>query len=243
MIPGQSGAALALTALAIFAFRASGLLLAGRLGPRSPVLAWANAVSYAMLAVYVVQTLIAPGSSLQATPTAARIAAAALAVAGFTALGRGLFQWLVVGTAAFSLGLGPVREQHREAIITREPSRLFVGSFGGLSEPPPMFLALHSAPNGPLWASIANPGQPHLCGTGTQPASGSSAPSCMVMWSAIPWPKPADLCWPQACGPRDRKPQLARSVIDESVSRAGRDERRRAATPEKPRAPRRQKAD
>ena len=111
MMPGQSGAALALTALAVFAFRAGGLLLAGRVGPHSPVLAWANAVSYAMLAVYVVQTLIAPGSSLQATPTAARIAAVALAVAGFTALGRGLFQWLVVGTAAFSLGLGQFHGQ------------------------------------------------------------------------------------------------------------------------------------
>lgn len=105
----QSSAALALTALAVFVFRAGGLVLAERLGPRSPVLAWANAVSYSMLAVYVVQTLLAPGSSLQATPTAARIAAALLAVAGFTALGRGLFQWLVIGTAAFSLGLGPIR--------------------------------------------------------------------------------------------------------------------------------------
>lgn len=52
MMGGSSGAALALSALTLFAFRAGGLLLAGRLGPHSPWLAWASSVSYALLAVY-----------------------------------------------------------------------------------------------------------------------------------------------------------------------------------------------
>lgn len=156
MMAGQSGAALALTALAVFAFRAGGLVLAGRLGPRSPVLAWANAVSYSMLAVYVVQTLISPGSSLQATPAAARVAAALLAIAGFTALGRGLFQWLVIGAAAFSLGLGQVRTPEADRTSAKPEASPSAHPSPGAEWLPHALLATCPAP-APLFALLHHP--------------------------------------------------------------------------------------
>lgn len=208
MMAGQSGAALALTALAVFAFRAGGLLLAGRVGPHSPVLAWANAVSYAMLAVYVVQTLIAPGSSLQATPTSARIAAAALAVAGLTVVGRGLFQWLVIGTAAFSLGLGPIREPTsasaqrgvKPPVVSSapDPAPASAGRQPGRPCEPPWSLLLSSSP------SLAACQPATMADAAGKPPGGSLAPPAPLDFRSVTWssgkPQTCDSacpCWSQ----------------------------------------------
>lgn len=67
--------ALLLSAAAMLALRAVGLLLAGALRPEHPLVAWAAAVSQATLAAFVALAVAAPGSAAASVPMAARLAA------------------------------------------------------------------------------------------------------------------------------------------------------------------------
>jgi hypothetical protein len=65
---GGHGLALALSALAMLALRAAGLLVAGALRPDHPLVAWAAAVSQATLAAFVALAVAAPGGAAAAVP-------------------------------------------------------------------------------------------------------------------------------------------------------------------------------
>ncbi|MCO6419929.1 hypothetical protein JYK14_27760, partial [Siccirubricoccus sp. KC 17139] len=72
----MSGAevALLLTALAMLALRAAGLVVAGALGPRHWLVQWAAAVSQATLAAFVALAVVVPAGALASVPLAARLA-------------------------------------------------------------------------------------------------------------------------------------------------------------------------
>jgi hypothetical protein len=85
---GAATAALLLSAAAMLALRAAGMLLAGTMRPDHPFIQWATAVSQAVLAAFVALAVIAPAGALATVPMPARLAALAVGLAVHAAGGR-----------------------------------------------------------------------------------------------------------------------------------------------------------
>jgi hypothetical protein len=100
---GGHGLALALSALAMLALRAAGLLVAGALRPDHPLVAWAAAVSQATLAAFVALAVAAPGGAAAAVPWPARLAGLAVGLLAFRATGGRLLPALLAGLAALAM--------------------------------------------------------------------------------------------------------------------------------------------
>lgn len=98
----QAELALLLTAGAMLALRAAGLAVAGALRPDHPFIAWAAAVSQAVLAAFVVLAVAAPAGVLAEVPLAARVAGLAAGLFGYWALRGRLLPALLCGLAALA---------------------------------------------------------------------------------------------------------------------------------------------
>jgi len=92
--------ALALTAIACFALRAGGVMLAGGLSADHPIIAWATSVALAILAAFVALAVAAPTGALAEVPLAARLAGLGTGVAVCVAYGRRMLPALLAGLAA-----------------------------------------------------------------------------------------------------------------------------------------------
>lgn len=98
----QAELALLLTAGAMLALRAAGLAVAGALRPDHPFIAWAAAVSQAVLAAFVVLAVVAPTGVLAEVPLAARVAGLVAGLAGYAVLRGRLLPALLCGLAALA---------------------------------------------------------------------------------------------------------------------------------------------
>lgn len=78
--------ALLLTALAMLALRAAGMLVARALRPEHPFILWATAVSQAVLAVFVTLAVLVPTGAVAAVPLPARLAGLAAGLAAYATL-------------------------------------------------------------------------------------------------------------------------------------------------------------
>jgi uncharacterized membrane protein len=95
--------ALILTGSACLALRLAGLLLAGRLRPDHPFIAWATSVAQATLAAFVTLAVLAPTGSLATLPLHARLTGLAAGTAAFFALRQRLLPALLVGLVVLVL--------------------------------------------------------------------------------------------------------------------------------------------
>ncbi len=98
----QADLALLLTAGAMLALRAAGLAVAGALRPDHPFIAWAAAVSQAVLAAFVVLAVVAPTGVLAEVPLAARVAGLAAGLVAYAVLRGRLLPSLLCGLAALA---------------------------------------------------------------------------------------------------------------------------------------------
>jgi len=96
----EADLALLLTALAMLALRAAGLLVAGALRPEHPFILWASAVSQAVLAGFVALAIAVPGGIAATVPLPARLAGLAAGLLAFAALRGRLLPALGAGLAA-----------------------------------------------------------------------------------------------------------------------------------------------
>ena len=94
---------LAGVAVASYAWRGLGTLLAARINPEGALFRWVSCVSYALLAGLIARMIILPGSALAATPLGYRLLALSLALAAFFLSGRSVMVGIVVGLLSFML--------------------------------------------------------------------------------------------------------------------------------------------
>ena len=87
-----------LAALGTYAWRALGVMLAGRLTQGSPVFRWVSCVTYAMVAALVVRIIVLPVGVLAQTPMAYRVVAAGTAVAIMMSKKNRLVPAIITGT-------------------------------------------------------------------------------------------------------------------------------------------------
>lgn len=101
---GYLYAAILVSALGTYLWRAIGVGVAGRLNVDSAWIAWITCVAYALLAGLIARMLLMPSGPLAETPLIARIAAAAMAAAVFFGLGRRLLLAVTAGSVTLVLG-------------------------------------------------------------------------------------------------------------------------------------------
>ncbi|WP_128080025.1 AzlD domain-containing protein [Roseicella frigidaeris] len=92
--------ALALSIAAMLGLRALGLLVAGRLRPDHPLIAWASAVSQATLSAFVALAVVLPGGAAASLPLAARLVGLAAGLLAWWWGGGRLLPALLAGLAA-----------------------------------------------------------------------------------------------------------------------------------------------
>ncbi|GAB5467773.1 MAG: hypothetical protein Kilf2KO_08030 [Rhodospirillales bacterium] len=100
-------AVLAVAAVATYVWRGLGVILSGRINPNSPLFNWLSAVAYALLAGLITRMILLPIGPLEATPLAARLAAAGLCVAAYLVTRR-LLPAILVGGGSLALWLALV---------------------------------------------------------------------------------------------------------------------------------------
>jgi branched-subunit amino acid transport protein len=95
---------LVLAAAAItYAWRAAGVVVAGRFAPDGAVVRWVSCVAYAMLAGLFARMIVLPAGELAQVPLAARVAALVLAIVVWRAARRNVFNGSCAGVAAVIL--------------------------------------------------------------------------------------------------------------------------------------------
>jgi branched-subunit amino acid transport protein len=95
-------AAIAIGALATYAWRALGVALSGRVRERSPVFDWVGCIAYALIAGLVARMIVEPVGPLHEVGLVPRLTAVVLSVAVFFAAGRNLLLGVGVGAAALA---------------------------------------------------------------------------------------------------------------------------------------------
>jgi branched-subunit amino acid transport protein len=85
-------------------WRAFGLVLARGLNEDSEIVVWSRAVATAILAAVIAKLILFPSGTLDNTPLAVRIAAAACGFAAFICIKRSVFAAVLVGEAILLLG-------------------------------------------------------------------------------------------------------------------------------------------
>jgi len=93
----------ALGIAATYLWRGLGVLVAARLDPDGPFVAWVTCVSYAMLAGLVARMVVLPLGALAATPLADRLIATALGFAAFYLAGKRILPGVGAGVGGFIL--------------------------------------------------------------------------------------------------------------------------------------------
>jgi branched-subunit amino acid transport protein len=95
--------AIAGAAVATYAPRGIGVLLAGRIDTQSAAFRWVSAVAYALLAALIAQLIVVPLGPLQHTSLADRLVATVAALAVFLLTRRNLLLGVAAGGATLSL--------------------------------------------------------------------------------------------------------------------------------------------
>ena len=95
--------ALAVGAVATYVWRALGVVLAGRMAPTGPLVAWMGCVAYAMLAGLIFRMILQPIGPLAETSMLVRVVGAGLAFALFYGLGRRLLPAVVAGSGGLAV--------------------------------------------------------------------------------------------------------------------------------------------
>ena len=90
-------------ALATYFWRGLGVALSGRIDPNGAVFEWVGCVAYALLAALIARMIVLPVGPLEQTALAARVAAAAIALAIFFATRRNLALGVAAGAGALVL--------------------------------------------------------------------------------------------------------------------------------------------
>ena len=99
---GFALAALTVGALVTYAWRALGVLVAGRIDPQGRVIVWVACVAYALLAAVIARMIVLPLGVLAEMPLWARLLATAAAVAVWYALGRRILPAILAGMAGLA---------------------------------------------------------------------------------------------------------------------------------------------
>jgi len=92
-----------LAALGTYAWRALGVMLAGRLTQGSPVFRWVSCVTYAMVAALVVRIIVLPVGVLAQVPLSYRLLASGSALAIMWLKKDGLVAAIVTGTSMMAV--------------------------------------------------------------------------------------------------------------------------------------------
>ncbi len=92
-----------IAAAATYSWRALGVALSGRIDPNGAVFEWVGCVAYALLAALIARMIVLPIGPLEQTALAARVAAAAIALAIFFATRRNLALGVAAGAGALVL--------------------------------------------------------------------------------------------------------------------------------------------
>lgn len=95
-------AAVAVGAMATYAWRALGVALSGRVREHSPVFDWVGCIAYALLAGLVARMIVLPVGPLHEIGLVPRLAAAAVAAAVFFSAGRNLLLGVGVGAGTLA---------------------------------------------------------------------------------------------------------------------------------------------
>jgi branched-subunit amino acid transport protein len=93
----------ALGIAATYVWRGLGVLVAARLDPDGPFVAWVTCVSYAMLAGLVARMVVMPLGALADTPLADRLIATAVGFAAFYLTRKRILPGVGAGVGAFIL--------------------------------------------------------------------------------------------------------------------------------------------
>ncbi len=98
----QAFVAAGVAAAATYFWRGFGVAIGGRIDPKGWVFEWFACVAYAVLAALVVRLIVFPGGELTGIPLAARLGAAALALAVYFASRRSIFFGCLSGALAIA---------------------------------------------------------------------------------------------------------------------------------------------
>lgn len=102
-MPGAAEIGLMILAcgLATYLWRGLGVLLSGRLDPRSAMFEWVSCVAYALVAGLIARIIVAPSGLLAQTALTDRLLACAAALIAYRLARRNMFAGLVCGVAFF----------------------------------------------------------------------------------------------------------------------------------------------
>jgi branched-subunit amino acid transport protein len=104
----EIGIAIAACGFATWLWRGLGVLLSGRLDPRSAMFEWVSCVAYALVAGLIARIIVAPSGLLAQTALADRLLACMVALLAYHLARRNMFAGMLCGLAAF-VGAGHVR--------------------------------------------------------------------------------------------------------------------------------------
>lgn len=109
-MPTAADIALAIVAcgLATWLWRGLGVLLSGRLDPKSAMFDWVSCVAYALVAGLIARIIVMPSGLLAQTALADRLLACVVALLAYRLARRNMFAGMVCGLAVF-IGAGYVR--------------------------------------------------------------------------------------------------------------------------------------
>jgi branched-subunit amino acid transport protein len=109
-MPGVADIALAIAAcgFATWLWRGLGVLLSGRLDPKSAMFEWVSCVAYALVAGLIARIIIFPTGLLAQTALADRLIACFAALLAYHLARRNMFAGMVCGLAVF-IGAGYLR--------------------------------------------------------------------------------------------------------------------------------------
>lgn len=102
-MPGAADIGLAIVAcgLATYLWRGLGVLLSGRLDPKSAMFEWVSCVAYALVAGLIARIIVMPSGLLAQTALADRLLACIVALLAYRLARRNMFAGMACGLAAF----------------------------------------------------------------------------------------------------------------------------------------------
>lgn len=109
-MPGASDIGFAIVAcgLVTWLWRGLGVLLSGRLDPKSAMFEWVSCVAYALVAGLIARIIVMPSGLLAQTALADRLLACVVALLAYRLARRNMFAGMVCGLAVF-IAAGYVR--------------------------------------------------------------------------------------------------------------------------------------
>ncbi|MBX3662231.1 MAG: AzlD domain-containing protein [Burkholderiales bacterium] len=109
-MPGTAeiGVAILACGFVTWLWRGLGVLLSGRLDPKSAMFEWVSCVAYALVAGLIARIIVAPSGLLAQTALADRLLACLVALLAYHLARRNMFAGMVCGIAVF-VGAGYVR--------------------------------------------------------------------------------------------------------------------------------------